>query len=375
MTAPTSSRSLEPGRVAEVMVSAHGGEPGGRGSGYLVGDRWILTTAHTVRTPGATVTVRFDADLPGQWVSPTRVLLLADAADVALLEMTGAKTPRPSVASPRYGLVPDADLVLPCSAMGFPRFKLRDPRALRPFEDGTPGPYRDSCHATGTISVLSNRREGTLDFAVAAPDRCPDPGHSPWEGMSGAAVWHDGAVIGLVRSHHHADGPGHLAVARVDRWFDLLTADELRLLRHAAGFPEGPDGLFAPGSAPTPHGSLVGLPDSVPLRELDGLVTALTALPVIRDRSRLDLVLQNIDPVIAANAPRDAVLRVDVFGIVKTCLSYPGTLDALLETVRLIESGSSAAARLDRAVAELMRRQGSSGKRAVVSHTPTGTES
>jgi hypothetical protein len=37
--------------------------------------------------------------------------------------------------------------------------------------------------------TLSNWREGTLEITVPPPERDPDPEHSPWEGMSGAAVW------------------------------------------------------------------------------------------------------------------------------------------------------------------------------------------
>lgn len=376
MAAPAQAPGLEPGRVAEIVVARGDAGPGRRASGYLVGDRWVLTAGHAVSATDAdAVTVRFNADLPTQWSAPARVPLLAGSADVALLEITGP-TPHAPVAPPRYGPVPDGDLVLRCSAMGFPRFKLRDGSALRhPRPESVRGRYRDSCHATGTISVLSNRREGTLEFVVAPPDPDPDPARSPWEGMSGAAVWHSGALIGLVRAHHRSDGPGRLAVARVDQWFDLLTDEELDLLRRAGGFPAGRDAL-ARQPVPPPSGEvrLAGLPDTVSLRELDGLVTALTALPVVRDRTRLDLVLQNVNPAVAANSPRDATLRVDVFGIVRTCLRYPGALDELLDSVRLLEGETTARARLDREAAELARRQGLDGGPAAVSPTPTGAD-
>ncbi|QOV39959.1 trypsin-like peptidase domain-containing protein [Streptomyces ferrugineus] len=367
MVTPPRAPGLDPGRVAEIIVAPDGGGPGRRGSGYLVGDRWVLTAAHAVSpAPAATVTVRFNADLPAQWSAPARIRLFAESADVALLEVAGPTRHAP-IAPPRYGPVPDDDVVLRCTAMGFPRFKLRD---------GSHDRYRDSCHATGTIAVLSNRREGTLEFVVAAPDPDPDPARSPWEGMSGAAVWHTGALIGLVRAHHRPDGPGRLAVARVDRWFELLADEELDLLARTAGFPTGRDGLIG-HQAPPPSDAvrLGGLPDTVSLRELDGLVTALTALPVVRDRTRLDLVLQNVNPAIAANSPRDATLRVDVFGIVRTCLRYPGTLDELLDSIRLLEGDTAARARLDREAAELARRQGpDGGGPAAVSSTPTGAD-
>jgi hypothetical protein len=98
--------------------------------------------------------------------------------------------------------------VITANAMGFPRFKLRQ-------NQGGPSVYRDSAHAVGTVAVLSNRRQGTVEVAVAPPERDPDPARSPWEAMSGAALWSGGRVIGLVAEHHLADGPGRLAATRV----------------------------------------------------------------------------------------------------------------------------------------------------------------
>ncbi|MEU3465791.1 trypsin-like peptidase domain-containing protein [Streptomyces sp. NPDC006733] len=352
------SEGLDPARAAEVLVALPAGRPGRRGSGYRVGERGVLTAAHVVRGgAGTTVSVRFDADRGTEWTASARVLLAADSADVALLELAGPLRPGPAVEPPSYGLVPDADLVLPCSAMGFPRFKLREDR-MRFLDDGSPAQYRDSCHATGTISVLSNRREGTLELAVGAPGADPDPDRSPWAGMSGAAVWHGGTLIGLVSSHHRSDGLGRLSATRTDRWHALLTAAELDLLHRHAGLP-APAGLVAPaapatGSATAPIS--LSLPDTLPLRELDGLVSALTALPSVRSATGLALLLDGISPEIAVHSPRAPALRVDVFGIVRTCLRYPGTLDQLLEAIRITEGDSEGVRRMNQEAAELARR-------------------
>ncbi|MGW3631469.1 effector-associated domain 2-containing protein [Streptomyces sp. NPDC005122] len=363
MPGPEPRRGLDPVRVAEVMVRpAAGRGPGRRGSGYRVGLRCVLTAAHVVRdAEGATAGVRFEADRAAEWTAPARVVLASDKADVALLEITGS-VPRGVHAAvtepPVYGAVPDADVVLPCSAMGFPRFKLREDR-MRLLDDGSASQYRDSCHATGMTSVLSNRREGTLELAVTPPESDTEPDRSPWEGMSGAAVWHDGTLVGLVSAHHRTDGLGRLAAVRVDRWYELLTGAELAVLHERAGLPRSAPELVrlsSPETATPSPVALTHLPDRLPLGELSGLVGALTGLPTVRGPTTLTLLLDSVDPVVSAMSPRSPALRPDLFGILGTCLRYPGTLDQLLEAIRLLEGDSVGVARMDQEAVELARR-------------------
>ena len=91
--------------------------------------------------------------------------------------------------------------------------------------------------------MLSNRREGTLEVSVAAPERDPDPKVSPWGGISGAAVWSAGRVIGLIAEHHRSDGLGRLAATRVDRWHERLSPARLRELCDLTGLPAKPGDL------------------------------------------------------------------------------------------------------------------------------------
>ncbi|MER6144693.1 trypsin-like peptidase domain-containing protein [Streptomyces sparsogenes] len=207
---------LEVGRVAEVIVTAAAG-PGKRGSGYLVGPGVVLTAAHVV-AGAAGARVRFDADRPGERTHDAEVVFRHPGPDIAVLSVPRAAARETPVA--RFGRVGEHDAVLSCGAVGFPAFKLRD-------EEGG-GAYRDTEHVRGKCSVLSNRREGTLDVRAPAPK-------GDWGGMSGAVVFSGGRIVGVVVAHHVQDGGGRLAVSRADRWAEQLTAAELARLEDSLG--------------------------------------------------------------------------------------------------------------------------------------------
>ncbi|MEU8175585.1 trypsin-like peptidase domain-containing protein [Microbispora hainanensis] len=209
------------GQVAEIIVARHG-EPGRRGSGYRVSSRAVLTAAHVVQDASA-IRVRFDADLPGEWTAEATSWWADTESDLAVLSIT-PRGEDDEVAPARFGRIGgERAAVLAVRAVEFPRFKLRDDGEL----------YRDSHQADGSTAVLSNRREGTLEVTVPPPERDPDPDASPWEGMSGAAVWVGDRIVGVVAQHHRTDGPGRLAAARLDRALDR--SPELRAL---LGLPE-----------------------------------------------------------------------------------------------------------------------------------------
>ncbi|WP_063729105.1 trypsin-like peptidase domain-containing protein [Streptomyces sp. RTd22] len=201
-------RGLEVERVAEILVETATGDRH-RGSGYLVAPGRVLTAAHVVAS-AMSVRVRFEADRPGERMLEAEVRFEHPPTDIAVLAV-----PLDEVPVARFGRVGERDAVLRCSAMGFPAFKMREG------EDGRP--YRDAEHVHGTCAVLSNRREGTLDLSV------PPPGGS-WDGMSGAAVFSGGRIVGVVAAHHLADGAGRLAVSRADRWAERLPDGELSRL-------------------------------------------------------------------------------------------------------------------------------------------------
>ncbi|MFI9623116.1 trypsin-like peptidase domain-containing protein [[Kitasatospora] papulosa] len=253
---------IEMGRVAEVIVETED-LVGRRGSGYLIRDALVLTAAHVVEE-STSLMVRFDADRPGEHAFEAKTVWYDTGIDVAVLRITrlsaaptGDGTQRASEAGPlrdeartpiRFACVPERDAVLDCSAVGFPLFKLRT------HADGTR--YRDACHVAGQCAVLSNRREGTLDVRVASPDRDPDPAHSPWEGMSGAAVFAAGMVVGVVALHHRSDGPRHLAAVRTDRWHENVEGTRLAQLEALLGVS------LAPGTLPDVWNELLPAPGS-----------------------------------------------------------------------------------------------------------------
>ena len=202
---------LEVNRVAEILVTVGRNERGRRGSGYRVTTQTVLTAAHVVRD-WSMLRVRFDADQPGEWSGGVTDVLEVPEVDIALLTI---RPPGYSQVVPaQFGCLPERDDEIPCSMVGFPLWKMRH---------SSGGPYRDSAHVVGSVALLANRREGSLEIKVAPPERDPDPGVSPWEGMSGAAVFCDGRIVGVISKHHRSDGLGRLAASRADAWQRKVT--------------------------------------------------------------------------------------------------------------------------------------------------------
>jgi hypothetical protein len=229
---------LDAGRVAQLRVERDSGPS--RGSGYRVTDTAVLTAAHVV-ADAQCVQVVFNPDLANEWSLPATVELCEPAGDVAVLTIDPPE-PRRSVRPTEFGQVGMEDALLNCRAVGFPRFKLRsnpNPAGL----DAAVAPFRDVHQADGTISSLSNWREGTLEITVAPPDRDVDLAVSPWEGMSGAAVWCADRIVGVVSRHHRNDGLNRLAAVRTSGWYQQLSFDRLAELCELVGLPSSADQL------------------------------------------------------------------------------------------------------------------------------------
>ena len=217
-------------QIAEIVVTRGTGIT--RGSGYLVSPGWVLTACHVVQDATSIgVWLGAPPELASQEGSAVDVsrLLMIPAADLALLPV-GGEADDPEVKSVLFArLDRDAGPSVPVAAAGFPRFKLR-PAA------GQPGALRRELHyAIGSIVSRSGAETGMYEFtvdAVPGPDPEPDR-HSPWEGMSGAAVWASGRLIGVVGQHHPREGLGILAVHPIDQLFGFAYGAEMNAWRTA----------------------------------------------------------------------------------------------------------------------------------------------
>ncbi|MFI6687696.1 trypsin-like peptidase domain-containing protein [Streptomyces sp. NPDC050485] len=197
---------LDPHRIAEIIVAAGDGRR--RGSGYRISGIAVLTAAHVV-ADAADVRVRCDADRPGEWSAPAAVVWADEENDLAVLTVVPPDGVPTAVEPARFGrIADDRHGVIDVYAAGFPLWK----RRRRP--DG--GYFRELHQADGTVAALSNLRTGTLEMTVAPAGADPDPDTSPWAGMSGAAVWAGGRIVGVVAEHHRPEGAGRLTAVRLD---------------------------------------------------------------------------------------------------------------------------------------------------------------
>jgi len=215
--------------VAQLRVEHASGAR--RGSGYRISDTVVLTAAHVV-AHARIVEVVFNADLDDEWMVPAMVKLCAPAGDVAVLTIDPPEA-QTGVQPAQFGRLGRRAAVVSCRIVGFPRFKLRTDQQLAagPGPGMAAAPFRDAHQVDGTIGSLSNWREGTLEILVSPPERDLDLDHSPWEGMSGAAVWCVDRIIGVVSRHHRSEGLNRLTAVRTTRWYDRLNVEERGVLQ------------------------------------------------------------------------------------------------------------------------------------------------
>lgn len=203
-------------RLAEILVSRAGGKRT-RGSGYLVSPGWVLTADHVVADA---IDVRVWLGAPqrltpaGRLEADPNQILRVPEADLALIPLPEQAAMLGDVAVGQLDVA--ATKPVPVVAAGFPLFK------LRPAPDDETVDIREVRYATGKIIPAENPKTGTYALTVdvlPAPD--PRPNHTPWEGMSGAAVFVPGSgrLIGIVAQHHLEEGFGVLTARALSGLF------------------------------------------------------------------------------------------------------------------------------------------------------------
>ena len=146
------------------------------GSGYLIADELVLTAAHVV---AGECEVRPLGE--GEWAPATKVVWRGAASDAALLRAPGLRAGE----RVRFGRLATGDRAR-CRALGFPLAQAS-------------GSKRDTEEIVGQVAPLAGAKRGLLTVHIdgSVPDR-DDSGHSPWEGMSGAALFSDRLLVGVV---------------------------------------------------------------------------------------------------------------------------------------------------------------------------------
>lgn len=183
------------------------------GSGFLVRTGTVLTAAHNLGDvgepagPHGTVVRSIDG------VEHAATLLTrCDRVDLALLGAPGLQAPAVRLARvDRQKVAVVRDVV----AVGYPNFKYAHDRPT-PVKRQPAQPVGFIPTAEGlTAGDLTLRLEGGLP----AP---PQPGvKSPWQGLSGAGVFVQGQLLGVVTEHRLTEGLGALQVKPLTCLLDL----------------------------------------------------------------------------------------------------------------------------------------------------------
>jgi tetratricopeptide (TPR) repeat protein len=219
----------------------------------------VITAAHVVED-AESIRLRFDPDLPTERVVVSTSWCAIAGSDLGIIDIAPSEGEK-SLIPARFGRIGARPAVLDVQAVGFPRWKMREAAG----DQNATIRYRDAFQAVGTVAVLSNWREGSLEIEVSAGPAPDDNPGSPWEGMSGAALWVGDCVIGVVSKHYAADGLARLTAERIDVLLDRAQGQDRERLRSLV-FHGCSDEL--PDVVPASHGELTATAHRAQLAEI-----------------------------------------------------------------------------------------------------------
>lgn len=196
--------TAEFGRVCLLKIFPSGKGIPSTASGYLIAPHLVLTASHAVKLENeAVLSAEVEARFPDSGIAIRgRVIWcgdkLRDAALVLLNEDASARLEDIAKRTSRWGLLTGVQPGIEATSIGFPRV-LRDSNRTRVPEQ-----------LKGTINpgVASG---GWYDILVTGPlPEASDTAPRPWAGMSGAAVFVDDLIIGVVSADLPAWSHGRL---------------------------------------------------------------------------------------------------------------------------------------------------------------------
>ncbi|MFE2178262.1 tetratricopeptide repeat protein, partial [Kitasatospora sp. NPDC059462] len=175
--------------------------PGGRGSGYAVGGRLVLTSAHVTGPAGTGVTVFHPA---GTGTATGTVLWAGTPGgrdDAALVLVDDSPHWQPPTAPVQWGRPDTTRPGAPCETWGVPD------EAQRPDHSA------EASHLHGEVNPGSGFVGNQYVMDLRTPGTgWPGDGTSPWGGLSGAAVFCDRYLTGVVASDRAHSNHGRLNV-------------------------------------------------------------------------------------------------------------------------------------------------------------------
>jgi hypothetical protein len=193
-------------RVAELWVP-HADGTFSVGSGFLVCKRVVITAAHVIDescrpAKGTPVKVRFSKS-PRLWEAESIWHAVDTHTDVALTLITDDDWPEQVISPMRWGRLTCMQTEVPAQATGYPEV-LEQPTKVR-----------ESFQLSGRINPGSGTKLHQYYVAVANPPTQPES----WAGMSGAALFSEDILIGIVISVPEGFAGGQLIATPIRQVF------------------------------------------------------------------------------------------------------------------------------------------------------------